>query len=457
MDFLEHFEHICSIPHCSFETKKLGDFLLDYTKKQGFSAVMDESGNIHAVFGTKPKVCLQAHYDMVCVGDAPKIELINDGELLKARNSTLGADNGIGVAIIMEMMSECVKKGKDLEVLFTNNEEVGLLGAGAFAGKIASPALLNLDSEDENEVIIGCAGGINATLSKEFALKECGAGEIYELSVAGLPGGHSGMEIHKGVPNAICVLLEYIVKNNCRIISINGGERNNAIPTFAKALVYLKSGKEPLKSSNLVKIKKISQINGGFWRIKGAKKLAHFIASLPHGVLGWDNDLSQVKTSINLAIVSSSDAKTTNENTGIPNFDESAGLKEPQKISICLYARSSDENELESLAMRLASHAELAGFKTHFSERSLPWQPQQSEFANSVLKALQRQNPSAKLSSIHAGLECGVLGAKNKGLMACSIGPNIKGAHTINECCEINSAKKICEVVKEILEFQNEI
>ena len=263
MRFLGYFEQVCSIPHCSYQAQKLGEFLLEFSKSRGFDTKIDENFNIHAIKG-KPKICLQAHYDMVCVGEAPKIELENDGEFLSAKNSTLGADNGIGLAIIMDIMDEA----QDLEVLFTSDEEVGLIGANAFAGEICAPALLNLDSEDDSDVIIGCAGGLLAEFRREFEPCELGLGELfsysvskhlstgllsnesshstsvenstqnisnlnanyYELSCEGLEGGHSGMQIAKNIPNAIKELAHFAKNHSANILAMSGGDRDNAIP-----------------------------------------------------------------------------------------------------------------------------------------------------------------------------------------------------------------------------------
>ena len=499
MRFLGYFEQICSIPHCSYQAQKLGEFLLEFSKSRGFEAKIDESFNIHAIKG-KPKICLQAHYDMVCVGEAPKIELENDGEFLSAKNSTLGADNGIGLAIIMDIMDEA----QDLEVLFTSDEEVGLIGANAFAGEICAPALLNLDSEDDSEVIIGCAGGLLAEFGCEFEPCELGLGELfsssvsehlstgllsnesshstsaknctqnssnlnanyYELSCEGLEGGHSGMQIAKNIPNAIKELAHFAKNHGANILAISGGDRDNAIPTWAKALV---SASSKLESKGLVKAKKLDLLgakelfaklcdddlknpiimksnSADFTGRENSRNsriplLNDFLLALPHGVLGWDEGLGLPKTSANLAIV----------RTSLTSKDENARIA----FSVQIYARSSSQEELAKLKNSYEAISELAGFQSSFGASSMPWEPEQSEFATSVLNALQKYRPNAKITAIHAGLECGCLSAKmkqkGKKLVACSIGPNISGAHTINERCEIKSAQIIAQVVRDVL------
>ena len=509
MRFLGYFEQICSIPHCSYQAQKLGEFLLEFSKSRGFEAKIDESFNIHAIKG-KPKICLQAHYDMVCVGEAPKIELENNGEFLSAKNSTLGADNGIGLAIIMDIMDEA----QDLEVLFTSDEEVGLIGANAFAGEICAPALLNLDSEDDSEVIIGCAGGLLAEFRREFEPCELGLGELfsssvsehlstgllsnesshstsaknctqnnsnlnanyYELSCEGLEGGHSGMQIAKNIPNAIKELAHFAKNHGANILAMSGGDRDNAIPTWAKALV---SASSKLQSKGLVNAKKLDLLgakelfaklcdddlkntiimkansadftrnskipmkanSADFTRNSKIPLLNDFLLALPHGVLGWDEGLGLPKTSANLAIV----------RTSLTSKDENARIA----FSVQIYARSSSQEELAKLKNSYEAISELAGFQSSFGASSMPWEPEQSEFATSVLNALQKYRPDAKITAIHAGLECGCLSAKmkqkGKKLVACSIGPNISGAHTINERCEIKSAQIIAQVLRDLL------
>ncbi|WP_235604466.1 M28 family peptidase [Campylobacter fetus] len=247
MKVFDYFSEICSIAHCSFETDELKEYLMQFSKDSGFRVSSDEFGNIYAIKG-KPNICLQAHYDMVCVGNAPNIEVIKENGFLKAKNSTLGADNGIGVAIIMEMMREF----ESLEVLFTNNEEVGLLGANGFNTKLVSGRILNLDSEHQDGVFIGCASGVSIFASSKIETKN-ETNNVYEVEISGLKGGHSGIEIVKDIPNAIKLLADFLAKNGAKIVSINGGERNNSIPVKAVATVICDDLN--LKDNSLIKVK----------------------------------------------------------------------------------------------------------------------------------------------------------------------------------------------------------
>ena len=283
----------------------------------------------------------------------------------------------------------------------------------------------------------------------------------YELSCEGLEGGHSGMEIAKNIPNAIKELAHFTKNHGANILAMSGGDRDNAIPTWAKALV---SASSKLQSKGLVKAKKLDLLgakelfaklcdddlknpiimksnSADFTRNSRIPLLNDFLLALPHGVLGWDEGLGLPKTSANLAIV----------RTSLTSKDENARIA----FSVQIYARSSSQEELAKLKNSYEAISELAGFQSSFGASSMPWEPEQSEFATNVLTALQKYRPNAKITAIHAGLECGCLSAKmkqkGKKLAACSIGPNISGAHTINERCEIKSAQIIAQVVRDVL------
>lgn len=422
MKILEYFSKICAIPHCSFDTDELKDFLIDFARSQNYEVSVDKFGNIHAKKG-KPKICLQAHYDMVCVGNAPNLKVFFEKGFIKSKNSSLGADNGIGVAICMDMMD----KFDDLEILWTNNEEVGLIGANNFKGKIKSTKLLNLDSECENEVIIGCAGG--EILESEFDLQtKTQSANVYKISVSGLRGGHSGIEIVKDIPNAIKILGEFLAQNKCKIINISGGERDNSIPTSAKAIVISKQEIQPndLVSVTNLGIQKVKVI-------KNSKNILNFINAFSQGVRSYDEEFGMVKESVNLAIVS--------QNT--------------EKVKITMYARAMNQDGLEKIKFQTKALALATEAKFKSSQRASAWEPIKSDFAIFVLEKMRELIPNAQIKTIHAGLECGVLCAKDPGLQACSIGPNIYSPHSIHEKCEIASVEKISQIVENIIKDLN--
>lgn len=417
-EVMSDFKKLCEIPHCSFETDKMREFLVEFAKSQGFSVNVDEIGNIHVLKG-EPKICLQSHYDMVCVGAAPKLDLIEKDGILRAKNSTLGADNGIGVAMMMGAMREFA----NLECLFTNDEEVGLIGANGFKGKIVSQNLLNLDSEEDDRVTLGCAGGINisAKISTDFIKK---SGSVYKVLVCGLPGGHSGTQIHENIPSAIKIIGKFLAQNNCEIISFDGGERSNSIPANAVAIVI---SEDKLMSNEIIMVEDL-----GFGEanvLKNSDKILTLINSFAQGVRSYNTKLAMVNESINLSTIKQSE----------------------NEIEFDFFGRAMSNEGVKNLGFETKSLADALGFKTKVTDRSANWEPVISDFSNIVLDELKKLNPKAKFSAVHAGLECGVLVAKQPNLQACSIGPNIHSPHSINEYCEIASVDLITKVVENIV------
>lgn len=417
-EVIEHFKEFSKIPHCSFETEKMRDFLVDFAKSCGCEVSVDSVGNIHAYKGT-PKVCLQSHYDMVCMGVAPKVEIYEEEGYLKAKDSSLGADNGIGCAIMMEAL----RKFEHIECLFTNDEEVGLVGANGLEHSLKSKKLLNLDHEHDTEVTIGCAGGVDIHTKMVYEEVER-EGEVYEVEVYGFKGGHSGVDILSNPTSSIKTLASFIKRNNGEIVSFSGGERINSIPKYAKARVIFPQA--PKEEAHI----KFASL--GVSKEKISSKSSEFLSMLngfSQGLRTYNTELQIAQTSINLAI-----AKL-----------------EGGKIEIELFARSNDEGELRSVEF------ETIEFFSHFTQEVksdnfyLPWEPKTSEFSEEVLKVMRAYNPEASYYAIHAGLECGIIGAKVQGLECCSIGPNIYNPHSTDERCELSSVERISKVVFEVV------
>ncbi|MCR4941493.1 MAG: M20/M25/M40 family metallo-hydrolase [Campylobacter sp.] len=417
-EILKHFQKIAQIPHCSYETSQLRDFLIDFAKSKNAEVKLDKVGNIHIIKG-QPKVCLQAHYDMVCVGEAPKLDLQIQDEIISAKNSSLGADNGMGVAIAMQMLCEF----DNIECLFSNDEEVGMLGANGFEGEFYSKYLLNLDSEDDSEVIVGCAGGINVFASISNKLEKCDKMGLYEIKVLGHKGGHSGVEIHKNIPNAIKTLGRFLRQNKCYLVSIEGGERSNSVPANAKALALCKTAP---KSNDFIKVKALGKGNK---RLKNGDKILSLINSFSQGVRSFDKDLSLVNESINLSIIKA----------------------DKKAVEFEFFARAMSEKGVETLEFESCELAKSLGFKCRCEDRSSPWKPDVSDFAKLVHGELIKFKANAKIAAVHAGLECGVFLQNRPNLHACSIGPNIISPHTTHEHCELSSVDMISEVVRNVL------
>jgi len=419
---IERFKHICSIPHCSFETQEMRQYLINECERANAQVFEDEAGNLLARKG-EPVLCLQSHYDMVCMGRAPQIELYEEDGFLYAKEASLGADNGIGVAIMLEILSS----NNNLECLFTNDEEVGLLGAGNLNLEVKSPYLLNLDSEEEGIVCIGCAGGIELKASMPIKYKEVPQGyELFEIRVQDLPGGHSGIQITEPIPNAIIVLARALIKYSALIVGIKGGERINSIPSHAQAIVALPKG-VAIEEDGLV-LAPIEQKTLGI--LYNSKQILNFLCAFPHGVLGWDKSLNMPSKSSNLARI----------------------FGDGEALHVEIFARAMDNEGLETLKNTHESLLDLGGFTVHYHQENAPWIPRPSEFATRVQDEAGIFWGPTRLGAIHAGLEPGLLVQKLPNLKeACSIGPRIEAPHTITERCEIASVLRVAQIVESLL------
>ncbi len=419
---LNHFKAITSIPHCSFETSALCEHIIKHAKKCEYEVKTDKVNNILCKKG-EPKVCLQSHYDMVCMGVAPNIETYEEDGWLKAKNSSLGADNGMGAAIALALM----ETHENLECLFTNDEEVGLIGANGLEIPITSTNLLNLDSEEEDEVIIGCAGGavIFGSISGEkVPLKE--DLKAYEISIQGMQGGHSGVDITKNIKSALKVLGYALADYDCKIASIQGGERNNSIPKYATATVFCKE--EIVSESEFVVVKPVEVKEKTYY--KYSDNILHVINSFAQGVRVYDEDLKMAQTSINLSIVKEIDGQMVLE----------------------FYARSMADESLENVKSETYSLLKGFGFDVKVTRDASSWQPVKTPFALLVKSVSEKYIDNVKICAIHAGLECGVIVQKQPSITGvCSIGPTIEFPHSTRERCLLSSVEKITKVVDEVI------
>ncbi|EOD9336474.1 M20/M25/M40 family metallo-hydrolase [Campylobacter coli] len=414
---IENFKNLCKIPHCSYQTEQMKEFLSSYAKDKGFKVSIDKAGNIHAIKGN-PKICLQSHYDMVCMGEAPKVEVYEENGFLRAKNSSLGADNGIGIAIMMSAMAEF----ENLECLFTNDEEVGLMGVNSLEHTLSSKMLLNLDHESDDEIMIGCAGGVDIEAELSFSTLKA-RGKIYELQAQKFKGGHSGINIVRNEKSSIKEMAQFIKENKGKIISFEGGERINSIPKHAKALVHFEN---EVKGNGWIKCE--FKEEGEFEICDQNEKLLNTINAFAHGVRAYDEHLSIVQTSINLATLK----------------------MENQQIKFTLFARSNILDGLKQIEFETMEFFKAFGYKVRSFNFYPPWEGKANALSDKVLKALKKVSPKARVSAIHAGLECGIIEKKQE-LLCASIGPNIHNPHSTDEHCEITSVEKISRVVFEVL------
>ncbi|MBN2768773.1 MAG: M20/M25/M40 family metallo-hydrolase [Campylobacterales bacterium] len=417
---LEHFKTLSQIPHCSCNAKALKEFLVDFASRYGYSVDTDKSDNI-LICKEYPLLALQAHYDMVCMGEAPKIEIYEQEGLLRAKNASLGADNGIAIAMMMVLMED----GYNLEFILTSDEEVGLIGANNIDFELKSHYMLNLDSEEEGTLCIGCAGGVDliATQKEEEIVNS--DTYCYEVSISGLPGGHSGVDIDKDIPNAIKILVKFAQKNNATILSINGGERSNSIPASAKAVI---SCVNELQSIKEVAIKPLYKK-----LVKPKSDIAQILDAIPHGVIRSNEAYDIPDISQNLAIVHSN--------------------KDALEIQLSIRAMSMDDLEMQ--AKKMSALFEYYGCSVQKKDKYPAWTPERNDFTNIIEESLKGVFKEVETKAIHAGLECGVLKEKYPDILFGSIGPTIRYPHSTREEVDMKSVEKTFEVVKSIIKEVN--
>jgi len=420
---IDHFMTLTKIPHCSREADKLLEFLVAFAQERDYSVEVDGVKNIYIHKGTS-NLCLQAHYDMVCMGKAPRIETYIEEGIMRAHHSSLGADNGMAIAMMMQLMDE----GKELEFLITSDEEIGLIGANEVAFDLKAKYMLNLDSEDEAEVYIGCAGGVDITASKQDSYIE-GRGKCYEVAVKGLVGGHSGVDIDKGIPSAIKVLGAYLTQEGVtQLASIYAGERRNSIPANAVAIVR---SDVVLESRGDVEVRELTEIPKV---LAEGQKAIEMIDVFKHGVHAQNDDLGIPDVSINLAIMT---------------VDEKGGLK------IETSARAMDAQKLESISAETEALLKSYGFKVVMEDKYPAWKPDVSAFTNLVSEEMKKVFGKTKMMAIHAGLECGVIAEKYPMMKFASIGPTIRYPHSTREEVDLQSVTQTYKVLENIIKLSN--
>ncbi len=466
----KRFSDLCVIPRPSKKEAKAAEFVKEFAISQGLDYTMDETGNVivrkPATPGmeNRPGVVLQAHLDMVPQKNSDvqhdfekdPIEAYVDGDWVKARGTTLGADNGIGVAAALAVLESKDLKHGPVEALFTIDEETGMTGAnGLKAGLLKGPMFINLDSEEEGELYIGCAGGINATASFPYNTEPTGKGEEgYKLSLTGLKGGHSGLDINLGRGNATKLLNRFLWeatrRYGLRLSSIDGGNMRNAIPREAFAIITVSSDKvAELKKdvSDFLAIitNELDGVEQGVnfsaepvelpstvvdW--KSQNNILNMLYAMPNGAIRMIADKPEVvETSTNLAIVKS----------------------DGKQVNVACLLRSSVDSAKEDLANEIGALCELAGSKVKLDGSYPGWKP---NFDSAILKtmkdAYQKLNGKpAVVKVIHAGLECGIFGKNYPDMDYISFGPTIMHPHSPGEKVNIPSVAKFWDYLVETL------
>jgi len=423
---LEIFKQITEICRCSGTYEPFINYIKDFVSKYDYECLVDDYHNILCKKkNSKAKLCIQNHYDIVCLRDNCIPQIIEEDGYLKANNSTLGADNGIGCSYMLWLMSESY----DCEFLFTSDEEIGLVGANNLQHKINAQYMLNIDSEEEGKICIGCAGGVDffAKNSSKKIIQNKENHQLYEIKISKLPGGHSGVNIDDNIPNAIKLTGQFIKENNGLLLDINGGERINSIPVNVNAIVAFKT----YPNKNIHKNICINEID-----IKSEhlniwdSDIIDFIYTFSQGVRGYSKDLKVVQNSINLAKIS------TNINC----------------VEIQLSSRSMDNKDLEILKNETTCFLEHFGFKVKAQGKYPAWNPDINEFTLKIQEIYKKYDKTACLEAIHAGLECAIFKDKFPNIKVASLGPNIYNPHSNREKVEIKSVERLSLIVKDIVD-----
>lgn len=475
---LNLFNDICRIPHGSGNEKEIGLWLQKWANTHSFDNSRDEIGNVIinvpgcGKCANQNPLVFQGHMDMVCVKNADSnhdflkdgLETYIEDGWMRAKNTTLGADNGIAIAISMALAEEKLLEHPPLELLFTVDEERGLTGANYLKpNTLKSKILLNLDSEEEGEFTIGCAGGRDTHIQLPLVKESCAGCQQIIIQISGLYGGHSGMEINQQKANAIQLITRMLYKTNqahqIRISDIKSGLAHNAIPRDAFANITVMPDKLEAVMQTLEEIKQVLYTEFKSYEkqmeitIKKAEcicenknhkcecttynqdstdKLINLLFAMPHGVTFFNqNNMELVETSNNLAVI-----KIENDS-----------------LQILTSQRSSIASRNDYITNKIEAVAKLAGAKVESGNGYPSWQPNWDSELLKKCKAVYKDlfNKEAKINVIHAGLECGIIGAKHNGMDMISMGPNIKTPHSPEERMEIASVQKVIAFLIELM------
>jgi dipeptidase D len=467
----QHFDQILTIPRGSKNEERIRQHVLAVAERNGLSHEVDATGNVlirkpgSTGHENTPATVLQAHLDMVneknsdVEHDFEKDPIVpqREGDYLKATGTTLGSDNGIGIAASLAVMeSDNIKHGP-LEFLFTIDEETGLTGAAGLDGSLlAGRQLINMDSEEEGALYVGCAGGADSNLTVSVTVTETPAGSTtYRIHLFGLKGGHSGVDIHLQRGNATKLLVRALSslskKFSVQLASLQGGSAHNAIPREAFATVVV--GGSDAETFRSALESEIASIGAEFrpaepdltldieqadapavvWDDMTTQTVLRLITGLPHGVMSMSYDIPDlVETSTNLATVAAKNGQ----------------------LRIGLSSRSSVESALDALRQRIRAIAELAGAAVQEGNGYPGWKPNLQSHLLEVMKKLHTEvlGSEPEIKAIHAGLECGIIGEKVRGMDMISFGPQIEYPHSPDERVKIDSVERFYKLLTATLE-----
>jgi dipeptidase D len=468
----KHFHGLTTIPRPSKKEEKILAYLKQLIADLGYTYEQDDTGNLVVRkpatpgYENAPVTLIQGHVDMVCEKnkgtehdfDNDPIHAYVDGDWVRAKGTTLGADNGIGVAAGLAVLESKDLIHPPMEFLFTVDEETGLTGAkGLKAGFLKSDIMLNLDSEEDGALYVGCSGGMDTAGILRFSSASAPAAHTaVEIMISGLKGGHSGLDIHTGRGNAIKFLTRVLASlaalyPTMQLSTISGGSKRNAIPREAECIVYVPADavQEVLASAaqytstflkeirtvepDLAVTTKTVDGNGSVIDRAQFERLLDVLFALPHGVQKMSADIpGLVETSTNLATLVMDDAS----------------------ITIGTSQRSSVESEKFDVVASVASVFRLAGFDIVQGDGYPGWQPNMESKALKFVRQSHKElfGADPEIKAIHAGLECGLIGEVYPAMDMISFGPTIMGAHSPDECLNIPTTAKFWQLVTRTLE-----
>lgn len=459
----------CQIPHCSKDERAAGEYVISVAKKMGLEYQQDSAGNIvvrkpgSPSKETAPVVVLQSHLDMVCeknsatVHDFTKdpIRPVIENGWVTADGTSLGADNGIGVAAALALMESKNLVHGPLELLFTTDEETGLNGANALqADFLKGRIMINMDSEEEGAFSIGCAGGGDSEITLPIRREAVAEGTPLKVMLSGLRGGHSGIDIHKGRGNATQLLARMLYKLDVEydLVRITGGTKHNAIPREAYAYIYVQD--EKVNTLKEAMHKRFDEICFEYKAVEKEMKLEFsppknaiedpmdhesknnflsLLVGLPHGVMAMSQEIKGlVESSNNLAIVTSQEAD----------------------CMIYTSTRSSIGSALEAVRSKIEAIASLANAPIQHLEGYPAWTPNlESNLLNVCSDIYKKQSGRPpRVEAIHAGLECGIIGEKYPGMDMISVGPDLENPHSPDERVGIDSVNRFWIFIVDVLE-----
>lgn len=464
-----NFSALNAVPRPSKKEERVATFMLNFGKQLGLDTQIDQIGNViikkPATKGMENRktVVLQSHLDMVHQKnndtdfdfDKQGIKMIIDGDWVRAEGTTLGADNGIGVAAIMSILESDTIAHPSLEALFTIDEETGMTGAkGLKAGYLSGEILLNLDTEDDNEIDIGCAGGIDITATKKYNQVKIGSNvSALKLILKGLRGGHSGMDIHKGRGNAnklLARLLFSLQEFGFQIAEFSGGSLRNAIPREGFVVIVLPTEKVEAFKNDLSNY--VNQIKDEQKKVDPNFEVLTKSVALPELVMEQKAQNAFIRTlyaahnAVYKMSLDISDLVETSNNVAIVKAAEGS-------ILIDCLTRSSVESTKYALANHLKATFELGNFEVKFSGAYPGWKPNTDSPLLKVLSDLYENifDKKANVMACHAGLECGIIGFNYPNMDMISFGPTIQGAHSPDERVNIISTQKFWKFLLKIL------